>query len=907
MDINKAIDDLQKCSNELKTQNRLKRLRRVLSFILIGFLIGKQADRRISELTAKRNLIVRSIEERLGEIETVHRQINEISKSGTLLNEVQRKQWMLSLGSLFQDFAVLKENRALIEESMSTLLKALEKHERVLSECVQELLIQRKETIRREVSRIKDCGTYLVYDEKERLLSCLKSLEEELVCYGSKGFLDANFISSGKQELENHQNFLSGYNAAFIDQRKREYGHLLNKAKLSLDEEQKNAIVTDDKHNLVLAAAGSGKTEVLITRVAYLIERKPDGVRPDRILAIAFQDKAKGEIEQRLRDRYDITEVNVRTFHKLGKDIVEASRGQRFAHTSIVDENKKNEVIREIYESKMKEEKDFYQLFLEYVRTFYGRQRELQDKEDVLKQKEIMSNVSINNTPVQSKAEKEIMDFFLTHKLDGKRIMIEYEPDLAEFRPDFRLAQYDLYIEHWGINERGEVADWFDQSAEQYRQNMERKRAWFRDNGKLLVETFAYEYKESEREKFFELLKERVLAKLQTRFDSKFEFTPMTYEEIVEVAWAPYKDPTPSDVSNFVKNAKTYGLTPNRIEEKLKNGKWSPKQLAFGRLALEVYRSYEQELLKNNKIDFEDMINKAINVLLKDKSLYADYYDHILIDEYQDISAQRNKLIEVLLERNPTCRLFCVGDDWQSIMGFAGSNLNFIVNFKEYFLNPAITKISTNYRSIKTIVDAGAELIKNNGRNQIEKTTVSYRNETKLIKVLRLINTKQFENKYYEQTAEDCLNRIDGYVKKGLARNDILVLSRYRFPSVVRLLVEKAKERGILISPDKEFSRKNQIRLMTVHKSKGLQAKVVFILDVVKDLYGFPCEIEDSSIYEPARENYPKQDQKQEERRLFYVAMTRAMEDLVIYTWEPAESEFLEEIREHVDEEPLYY
>jgi DNA helicase-4 len=398
-----------------------------------------------------------------------------------------------------------------------------------------------------------------------------------------------------------------------------------------------------------------------------------------------------------------------------------------------------------------------------------------------------------------------------------------------------------------------------------------------------------------------------VLQKLQSRFDSKFEFAPMTYEEIVEIAWATYKDPTPNDIANFIKNAKTYGLTPERIEEKLKNGKWSSKQFAFGRLALGVYRNYEQELQKHNKIDFEDMINKAIDALLKDTGLCADSYDHILIDEYQDISAQRNRLIGMLLERNPTCKLFCVGDDWQSIMGFAGSNLNFIVNFKEYFPCPAITKISTNYRSMKTIVEAGAELIKNNGRNQIQKITQSCRNDTKPIKVLRSTHKRSFETKYYEQTVEDCLNRITEYVNKGLAPKDILVLSRYRFPWIVRLFVEKAQERGILISYDKEFSRKNQIRLMTAHKSKGLQAKVVFILNVVKDLYGFPCEIEDSSIYEPARENYPRQDQKQEERRLFYVAMTRAMEDLIIYTWEPAESEFLEEIKEHIDEEPLYY
>lgn len=88
---------------------------------------------------------------------------------------------------------------------------------------------------------------------------------------------------------------------------------------------------------------------------------------------------------------------------------------------------------------------------------------------------------------------------------------------------------------------------------------------------------------------------------------------------------------------------------------------------------------------------------------------------------------------------------------------------------------------------------------------------------------------------------------------------------------------------------------------------KGLEAKVVFLLNVVKDTYGFPCEIEDPSIYEPARENYPPQDQKEEERRLFYVAMTRAIEDLYIYTWEPAKSEFLEGIEEYTREDRLSY
>jgi DNA helicase-4 len=94
---------------------------------------------------------------------------------------------------------------------------------------------------------------------------------------------------------------------------------------------------------------------------------------------------------------------------------------------------------------------------------------------------------------------------------------------------------------------------------------------------------------------------------------------------------------------------------------------------------------------------------------------------------------------------------------------------------------------------------------------------------------------------------------------------------------------------------------------MSAHGSKGQQAKIVFILNVIRDRYGFPSEIEDTSIFEPVRENYPKQDQRQEERRLFYVAMTRAKEKLVVYTWDPFVSEFVKEIRSFVEWEPLHY
>ena len=240
----------------------------------------------------------------------------------------------------------------------------------------------------------------------------------------------------------------------------------------------------------------------------------------------------------------------------------------------------------------------------------------------------------------------------------------------------------------------------------------------------------------------------------------------------------------------------------------LRNGKWSRKQIAFGNLALKIYGDYRDHLAKTKKIDFEDKINEAIVELDNDKNLYSNVYDHILIDEYQDISAQRYRLIRKLIERNPSCKLFCVGDDWQSIMAFSGSNLDFFVNFEKYFENPAVTKISTNYRSTKTIVDAGAQLIKKNGSCQISKTTLSSRDVERAIMVFRSPHKENYRMRYYEQTVEDCLTRIAEYVKKGFLPQDILILSRfmrtkvhraYKFHHIIRILLDRAQEMGIEI------------------------------------------------------------------------------------------------------------
>ncbi len=765
---------------------------------------------------------------------------------------------------------------------------------------LEEQIIRKYREIENSVNEALNSGTYLIFAKKSNLLLKIKTLQDEIGALVSKKEIREGFTQDLTIKLQAVTKSVGSYNLNFIFQRKRDYNSLWMNGSVSLDDEQQTSIVTDDSYNLVIAGAGAGKTEVLITRIAYLIKRKPDGILPNRILAIAFQRKAMEQIEDRLCQRYGIENVNVKTFHKLGKDILEHS-GHKIEKTDIVNDNRKLAFLEWFFESNMHIGSELYKLFVKYMKTVNNKEEEPtdSDKHAVVDYAKERRYISINGTKVHSIAEKEIMDYLLTHKIGDKAIEVTYEPDLEGFNPDFYLPQFGVFIEHWGIDKDGNVPQWFSQSSEEYRNSMEKKKQWFKDNHKALVETFAHEFNPDEPELFCELLR----TKLEQSLKKSLPLIPLSYEEILELVWQSQKTPI-EDIQNFITTAKTYGFCPDYIAERLKESKWSSKQRTFGYMALYVFRAYEVQLKKLEKIDFEDMINEGIKALNDDPSLCKNIYDQILVDEYQDINDQRLKLLKVLLERNPECKLFCVGDDWQSIMGFSGSNLDFFVNFGSYFPNPAVTRISTNYRSIKSIIDAGAEVIKKNGAKQVQKTVLSYRKENKPIFILGSPHKEGYDKQYFRQIVDDCLRRINYYLENGCAPNDILVLTRFmrtkilgrqRYSKVVEIFSLMAKDIGLKVAID-NAKEPNAVRLLTVHKCKGLEAKVVFILNVVKGEFGFPSEIEDPAILDVARGDNGVDNQIEEERRLFYVALTRARDYLYIYTRETSKSDFLNEI-----------
>lgn len=773
--------------------------------------------------------------------------------------------------------------------------------------------------IKNELSQIIIADNYLIYSVRSILIKKLNEYEDTLH-YLKKwdtilnNDLD-NLLDLSLKEVNNLINAVENYNTEFIIRKKTEYEFLFKKSTVELNDEQKTAIITDDKHNLVVAGAGSGKTEVLIIRIAYLILRKQDKISPNRILVLAFQKKAAYEIQKRLNERFGI-DVKIKTFHSLGLEILREStlnlkmkfNGDNF------DFEYKN-FIKSLFKNAEKD-LQFQKILIDYMKHFgddkYAKKEsDFETKEQWYNYMRNLDYVTLNGTRVKSEGEREIMNFLLSHKINGKKIRVQYE-HRAEWmkytnekgeikipKPDFFLPEYNIYIEHWGINENGNVPQWFEKDTITYKKGMNLKIEKFKQQTNYsLIETTYGEFKHRF---FFDNLEKKIVEEIERRNpENKVVLSPLDYFELVQIVWKDCKVSlrgVHSDISTFIIKAKTNGFKPNDIHERLEKEAWSPKQIAFSKMALIIYTEYEKELINKNEIDFSDMINLALMELKKNKQLFENIFDYILIDEYQDISKQRYLLIKALMDKNKNCKLFCVGDDWQSIMGFTGSNLDLFLNFEKYFDHPARTDLSMNYRSIKSIVDAGADLIKFNGNAQLKKKTMANNKEEKKIMVYSYSHEDKWT--YHKQTAIHCVDKIKEYLSNGYRPQDIMILCRIvKNPRLINPLKEHAKNSNILIGINSR--NPNAIPLMSVHKSKGLQAKVVFLLCVDEGLYGFPCRLEDSIIFEPAMDT-KYNNKEEEERRLFYVAITRSKEDVLIYTQKRAKSMFLKEIKEHIE------
>jgi DNA helicase IV len=302
-------------------------------------------------------------------------------------------------------------------------------------------------------------------------------------------------------------------------------------------------------------------------------------------------------------------------------------------------------------------------------------------------------------------------------------------------------------------------------------------------------------------------------------------------------------------------------MTPNVLLKKSATHQHERVRV-FYELAVPIMSAYNQYCTNKSYLDFDDLIIQAIRLLENHPEIRDSYHErfkYILVDEFQDVNSLQVKLLDLLI--TPDTQLFCVGDDWQSIYGFRGSEVDYIVNFEKHFPHSKVIKLDVNYRSTQTIVGASTEVIRKN-KFQIDKEIRAYKQTPSKIQIYR---AKEMDIDGVEYMVEKVRELQD----EGISPEDILVL--YRRSRMYQPYRDALKGAGL------------KVTAKTIHASKGLEAKIVFIIGLTDGSGGFPDIWLDDVVFRVLKD--VKYDMlMEEERRLFYVALTRAKDELFLIT-----------------------
>ena len=317
----------------------------------------------------------------------------------------------------------------------------------------------------------------------------------------------------------------------------------------------------------------------------------------------------------------------------------------------------------------------------------------------------------------------------------------------------------------------------------------------------------------------------------------------------------------------------------------------------YRKLFLTVSKKYQRELsslLEKHQTTFSGLIKLAIRYLRSGQ--IKTRFRYIIVDEYQDLSALRQEFLRLLLESSQA-NLFAVGDDWQAIYGFSGSRVDFTLNFRKFWGDFSLRRISKTYRFGPTIARLSSSFIMQD-HTQIRKQIQSQK-EDALEPVVEISGDSErldmeVLTHYFESLPRD---------------SSILLLGRFQIDQLRLLHCTQFKltPDGIEFYPRPDL----KIRFLTVHQSKGLEADYVIILNNREAKMGFPAHVKDpplkTELIKIAEELRLDQVSVNEERRLFYVALTRAKKQVILLTVDGKESSFIKELRRKFREDFTTY
>lgn len=680
---------------------------------------------------------------------------------------------------------------------------------------------------------------------------------------------------------------------------------------IMLDEEQRRVVLSNEDYTLVIAGAGSGKTTTIEAKVKYLVDKQ--GINPDRVLIVSLTNKATNELQERF-NKLEIP-AEIATFHSIGNTLIKNNEETRH---QIASNGYMFDVIKEYLTTKLDDEyfiKKLLLFFASYLNMPFDESNtsllfksfsqnnnstlksDLKVVLDEYQKEQTKKRKTLNDERVRSIDECRIANFLFINGIE-----YTYEPvyqygfkdTIKPYCPDFLLKQgnKEIYLEHFGISEDGKNNRFTEQELNDYKKHVNDKIRLHKEHNTKLVYTFS---KYNDGRDLITHLKEEIMN-AGISFETKSDIE--IYHQIANNAEDKYFNKFIQLVCTFISRFKVNNYAPSKFDEWKITVKDERTKL-FIDICYQCYLAYTTALKNNNCIDFEDMINNAANILdkkIKDNDLLP--YDYILVDEYQDISLQRFDLCEKL-SRASNAKIIAVGDDWQSIFRFSGAKIELFTKFEEKMGYANILKITKTYRNSQELIDIAGGFVMEN-KDQITKTLRSNKNIKDPVVLMSYDDTynkdDEKEKGPFYRLGEAIEKSLDQIVQNHGEEKTVLLIGRYGFEGRNLAKLEDFFDVYKNTIRSKKYP-KVRITYLTAHSSKGLGYDNVIIVNGKDDILGFPSKIED----DPVMKVVIKEDESidfAEERRLFYVALTRTKNRVYIITPQTRPSKFILEIKD---------
>lgn len=667
------------------------------------------------------------------------------------------------------------------------------------------------------------------------------------------------------------------------------------------DKDQGAAVGATRKNIEVVARAGSGKTSTIVNRFRFLTEHC--NVNPASVLMLAFNKKAAGELREKMEglftafDDREISMPHVMTFHALAYSIVHPEE------TLIYDDEESgartlSRAVQQIIDDKIRDDTWAPKIREVMLLHFKGNWEAIEtgghnlSEEQQLLYRRSLPNQTLNNEYVKSYGEKVIANILFEHDIEYTYEKYFKWTDGTPYRPDFTVYTSDgkpVIIEYLGLAGDPE----YDRMTAQ-------KEVYWAKYQVQLIEVFKEDVAGET-----ETLTKDLLGFLK---DEGVSYRELSEEEIWERIKERAIDEFTKAVTSFIGRCRKKDLSVEDLKALIQNyDSELPTEDLFLELACNIYEDYLSKLQSENLEDFDGLISRAVQDIMQGKTGFDSWKNrgdlgdlsYIMIDEYQDFSFLFERFLGTIRTTCPQADIFCVGDDWQAINAFAGSDVQYFHGFTQRYEDSSRYALQTNYRSRKEIVDIATRLM---AESENDRHIHAAKSGSGTVRLGYLSSfepaTVEAAIHEYDRFTPAILRLVSSILDQGknvvfLTRtNDRLPLSficrtKASGTNLERFLASVRK----FFPPEKRYTTDNKERITasTTHKYKGKENDAVIILDAMAGFYPLihPAWIFQRIFGDTVEKLI------EDERRLFYVALSRAKEDLYILTVKGEESPFL--------------